>query len=862
MLAASGFAQSSLSPGTARFQFREPRSQSYLVATNQFRMLSAPATNDWIQATLADGSTNTVELGSRIALHVKPGVDVNSLLKGHGLALARAVAPNVYILQAPNAWSALSAAQQLAGSNTVEACYPVAKRRHALFGEYAPRPNDPYFQYQWHLENRDANGVHGGIDVNARSAWAVTHGEGVVVAIGDEGVELTHPDLAARLAGGPHYNFISNTNDGNPIADSDVHGTSVAGMLSGESNNGLGIAGLASGSQLASWVIFGPNNSEASSEGLMDMFQYQSNIVSVQNHSWGNGSTAQFDSSALEKVGIANAINYGRGGKGVVMVRAAGNFRATLGNANDDGYLTTPYAIPVASVQINGSFASYSNPGANLLVAAPGGDFNTVALFTTDRQGSLGYNQISFTNDLADYTFTGTFTGTSAASPVVAGIASLILAANPSLTYRDVQQILILAASHYDFADPNVKTNGAGLLVSHNVGFGVPDAGYAVRLAKHWSNRPPVTSVSYSSSTVTAIPELSTQLLVTTNANTYSIAVQPTDFGPRADQPTASLPLVDVGQALTAIAQDLHGKAALIQRGGDFFTNKINRAAQAGASFAVIYDNSGVNDFVRMAVGYYSPIPAVFMHQSDGENLAGIVATNAAAQGQIQLTAATYSFTVPDTLACEHVAVTVTCNHPFRGDLRITLISPSGTVSVLQAENNDPSAGPNNWTYLTTHHFFESSYGNWTVNVSDEVAANTGSVTAVALKIYGVAITDSDHDGLDDNWETTHFGTLAYGPADDPDGDGYSNAKEQILGTNPNAVDSPLKMDLSGWNANLARLSWPGRTNRSYQVLMATNVNDTFTFFTNITGKFPETEFFTPYTNLTHRFFQLKELSP
>jgi len=64
------------------------------------------------------------------------------------------------------------------------------------------------------------------------------------------------------------------------------------------------------------------------------------------------------------------------------------------------------------------------------------------------------------------------------------GLAALILSANTNLTYRDVQQILILSARHFDFADPDVATNGAGLKMSHNLGFGIPDAGVAVNLAR------------------------------------------------------------------------------------------------------------------------------------------------------------------------------------------------------------------------------------------------------------------------------------------------------------------------------------------------------------------------------------------
>src|SRR5206468_4465549 len=121
-----------------------------------------------------------------------------------------------------------------------------------------------------------------------------------------------------------------------------------------------------------------------------------------------------------------------------------------------------------------------------------------------------------YTNDLADYCFDSTgFSGTSASAPQISGLAALILSANPALTYRDVQQILILSARHFDLADPDLKTNGAGFRVSHNVGFGVPDAGQAVALARSWLNRPSVTNVTLTTANLQGIPDDGLRLLIT-----------------------------------------------------------------------------------------------------------------------------------------------------------------------------------------------------------------------------------------------------------------------------------------------------------------------------------------------------------
>src|SRR5262245_56420016 len=79
---------------------------------------------------------------------------------------------------------------------------------------YAPAPNDSYFGEQWYLEHLDTNAVRHGIDMNARTAWAVSKGAGVTIAIVDDGVELAHPDLTNRARTDLHWNFASEIADG------------------------------------------------------------------------------------------------------------------------------------------------------------------------------------------------------------------------------------------------------------------------------------------------------------------------------------------------------------------------------------------------------------------------------------------------------------------------------------------------------------------------------------------------------------------------------------------------------------------------------------------------------------------------
>ena len=150
------------------------------------------------------------------------------------------------------------------------------------------------------------------------------------------------------------------------------------------------------------------------------------------------------------------------------------------------------------------------------------------------------------------------------------------------------------------------------------------------------------------------------------------------------------------------------------------------------------------------------------------------------------------------------------------------------------------------------------SVGTWRLEVSDEFPGTNGNILSASLTVYGVPIVDTDADGLDDNWELARFGSLAQGPRDDRDGDGFSNAMEQILRTDPLTPNGPLRADLSLWNEQLARVSWPSAAGRTNVLRFDSALPGSFTPTTNLVTRFPETEFFIPYTNLLQQFFRIQ----
>ena len=870
---------------SVRFVFREPAPTAYWIelppVPSALAAQPAPVVRT-LAAARENAPENTVQFSTQIVLQLPAHTPPANFIASRPLTVLREAAPGLFLLEAPDAWTALREAQRLAQLADVRACHPVATRPRRATSAYFRKPSDPYFQNQWHLENRGIDGASLGADLNVRAAWPFARGRGVTIAIADDGIEFTHPDLADNLANEHHFNFSANQPGGAHTAPGQGHGTCVAGLAAAVGENGRGVSGVAPESQLTSWLVLDPPADDAQ---FAAMFQYRSNLVSVQNHSWGFSTDGLSGPSLLEQVAISNAVQFGRGGLGVVSVHAAGNVRDATrdGNfpgvtdANDDGYVSNPDVITVAAVRTTGRVASYSNPGACVLVAAPSGDSGYQPLFTTDRPGLLGFNRIETTNDLSSYTAgAGGFSGTSGVTPLVAGVAALILSANPGLALRDVQQILVLSARQVDLADPGLATNAAGFVVSHNTGFGVPDAGVAVRLARRWSNRPPVSLVTVTVTDRVAIPEpaflvVATGIGVPTNLATIGASIPSESFHPD-DAPgenlhpvpaTPDLPAVFVGQATNTLTTNLTTMAALIQRGGAFFADKIQRAEAAGAALTVIYNHTNDN-LINMAIdGYFPRRPAAFIGRADGEALVAQAQTNATLRLRLQENPATISFIVTNQLLCEHVGVRVQTDHPRRGDLRLVLLSPHGTRSILQRANPFASAteaGPADWTYYSTHHFYEASAGTWQLLVTDEITGNTGSVLSASLSLRGVEIVDTDGDGLDDTWEMTRLGSLSQGPRDDPDGDGYSNLREQILGTDPNSADSPdpFRLDVSIWNENLLRLSWPSAPGQTNSLQLGELISGQLAPATNVVTRFPETEVFLSYTNLLQRFFRLR----
>ncbi|MDR0664805.1 MAG: S8 family serine peptidase [Helicobacteraceae bacterium] len=355
--------------------------------------------------------------------------------------------------------------------------------------------NDPLAKFQWHLDNiGQKSGVFtpalkAGEDLNVLLAWRQGFkGNGVTIGIVDNGTDFTHPDLAPTKSA-LSWNYKTNKNDPYPVATTAecAHGTMTAGIAGARGSNGAGVMGVAPSAKLAGLNIgldCGFSASNTQTAGAMGKG------VDVSSNSWG--STLAISVNELLDNAIIEGATTGRNNKGRIYVFAAGNHREHNGNGNYDSMQSLFQSISVAALRSDGKYTYYSNKGANLLVSAYGGEpSSNPGILTTDIKGcDKGYSAKHETkhekNNNGEYT--AFMNGTSAATPMVSGVAALMLEANPNLTWRDVRYILATTARKNDSSNNDWKNNGAGWHINHNYGFGAVNACAAVKKAKTFTS--------------------------------------------------------------------------------------------------------------------------------------------------------------------------------------------------------------------------------------------------------------------------------------------------------------------------------------------------------------------------------------
>ncbi len=357
-------------------------------------------------------------------------------------------------------------------------------------------PSDDIFDQQWHLDNPDQNLL----DLNVLDAWEDYTGQGVRVFVLDDGFDYTNDDLDDNYNTALDLDLEQDDNDARWRFTEDNHGTAVMGIIGAE-RDGQGTVGVAYDAELV-----GIRGYSDSASGSTTFDSYVRDLGTGIRHaadnggdiiSMSNGTSSGFNyfdffiqqaSIDAAMADITYAVDNGRDGLGLNLVKAAGNSRFEGWDTNMSEIDADARVISVAAVDQDGTVDDYSSFGAGILISAFGTPGDVV---TTDRNGTGGY---------ASGDVTTNFNGTSAATPMVSGVIALMLEANEDLGWRDVQEILAASAmivgsgpfapqgfERFEFTSNSGESwNGGGMIHSNDYGFGLVDATAAVRLAEVW----------------------------------------------------------------------------------------------------------------------------------------------------------------------------------------------------------------------------------------------------------------------------------------------------------------------------------------------------------------------------------------
>ncbi|MEA5447261.1 S8 family serine peptidase [Leptolyngbya sp. CCNP1308] len=419
---------------------------------------------------LVDSPQTWVYLTDQLTVQFAPettAATIDALLGSLGIAIENPLEgmPNTFVVRVTSAAieNPIKIANRLMALETVLAAEPnLSIETGSLY-----RPTDDRYPQQWHLFHNGGASLTPGSHISAEAAWDITRGSrSVVIAVSDDGFDLNHPDLQGVGKLVAPLDLRDKDALPLPAKQDENHGTAVAGLAIGEENT-TGIVGVAPGCAFLPIRTTGFID-DGAIEQLFDEAVRRGTAVIVC--SWSPAAN-YFPLTLRQTNALTRAATTGRNGKGCVIVFSAGNAnRPVSGTVNEtqwpknalngptrwlSGFAIHPDVIAVSASTSLGTKAAYSNWGEHIAVAAPSnnappnmalpqvGNVPTGppltqyqpgrGMVTSDRTQGAGYSSDDYTN---------TFGGTSSSCPVVAGVAGLMLSVNPSLTARQVREIL------------------------------------------------------------------------------------------------------------------------------------------------------------------------------------------------------------------------------------------------------------------------------------------------------------------------------------------------------------------------------------------------------------------------------------
>lgn len=384
--------------------------------------LAHPRTGEALRATV----------GNEALVQLAADADPSTLSEA-GMSVVRLVSPQLRIYQVRGHASedGLDLAERLTKQPhaAVRAIIPdLAFPMIRASSAFSPPPNDPRLTDQWFWDRLGMN-----------AAWARETGSAsTTVVVIDDGCDLQHPDLKDKLDPGTDVLSMDSDPSYLPNSNGNNHGTSCAGLVGASTNNGLGVSGACPGCRLRCVRFLGADGDLTPIGADIAAFQFALDVnAAVVSNSWGFKQAVPVPDMVRQIV--EKLYDTGRGGKGALVVFAAGNDDRALGN---DEINNVRGVITVGATNNFDELTSYSNYGPSVAIVAPTGTL------TTDISGSDGA-------DPGDYV--SSFSGTSSACPIVAGVLGLMVSAAPDRSAAEITSALLDSARQSMFATPDAS---------------------------------------------------------------------------------------------------------------------------------------------------------------------------------------------------------------------------------------------------------------------------------------------------------------------------------------------------------------------------------------------------------------------
>ncbi len=584
-------------------------------------------------------------------------------------------------------------------------------------------PDDPRYPEMWGLNNTGQDGGTADADVDAPEAWDITTGDSdVVIAVIDTGVDYNHEDLSANMWVNPGeiagngidddgngvvddiHGFSALNDNGDPM-DGNGHGTHVAGTIGADGNNGVGVVGVNWDVSIIGCQFLNAGGSGSLADAV-ECIDYITDLkvnrgidVRATNNSWGGGGFSQTLKDSIEAGGDA----------GIMFVAAAGNGASDRDqNPGYPGSYDSAAIVAVASTDRNDAMSSFSDyglvsvdlgaPGSAILSSTPGNAYSV-------------------------------FSGTSMASPHVAGAAALVWSLDPSLSVAEMKALLMETGDSLPALDGKTAS-GKRLNLLSALEEADPAPGFRL-------------SVTPSAREITAGDSTSYSFDVTGVGGWDGTANLSYSVSPALSGVSLSADTAGAGDSFTldvaTMADTQWGNYTMSVTGvdGDFSKSK-------NVSLSIL--PQGLQDYP------YENTTPVDLPDNDPNGIESTI-------------------DVTDDVTIFGVTADVNITHTWIGDLIVSLVSPDGTETVMHNRSGG-SADDLVETYELNDFNGEMAGGTWTLKVSDNAGADLGTLNSWGLVITGLGDdpgSSAPEAGF--TYEVTDFSVSFTNTSTDADGD-------------------------------------------------------------------------------------------